>query len=187
MRRPAYVVRSLLVLLAMAAGTRSSAAQILDVRELRPQQIAALDRAHTVVLLTGGILEEHGPYLPSYSDGYQTELVAQRVAEAIVARPGWIVLRFPSIPLGTEPASDIGAKFSYPGSYAVRSTTLRALFMDLLTDLGEQGFRWGFIVHLHGGPPRAIERRDLLRAQLPHVEDLRRARARAGRHDQQDQ
>ena len=126
--------------------------QILDVRELHPAQIAALDRSRTVVLLTGGILEEHGPFLPSYSDGYQTEFVASRLAEAIVARPGWIVLRLPPVPLGTMPASEIGDRLSFPGSYGVRSSTLRAVFMDLVTDLGDAGFRWGFIVNLHGAP-----------------------------------
>src|SRR5262245_38777463 len=132
--------------------SQAASAQIVDVRELRPSQIAALDRARTVVLLTGGILEEHGPFLPSYSDGYQTEFVATKVAEAIAARPGWTVLRFPMIPLGVFPASEIGEKFSFSGSYGVRSTTLRAVYMDLVTDLGEAGFRWGFLLNLHGAP-----------------------------------
>jgi creatinine amidohydrolase/Fe(II)-dependent formamide hydrolase-like protein len=98
------MARMLTVLLTLVlAATRVASAQILDVRELRPAQIAALDRAHTVVLLTGGILEEHGPFLPSYSDGYQSEYVAARVAEAIFARQGWTVLRFPAIPIGSLP------------------------------------------------------------------------------------
>ena len=63
-------------------------------------QIGRLDRARTVVLLTAGILEEHGPFLPSYSDGYQSEFIATRVADAIAARSKWTVLRFPEIPLG---------------------------------------------------------------------------------------
>jgi len=126
--------------------------QVLDVRELHPSQLAALDRTRTVVLLTGGILEEHGPYLPSYSDGYQTEFVATRLAEA-VAKAGWTVVRFPAIPLGTMPANEIGGKFSFAGSYGVRSSTLRAVYMDLVTDLGAAGFRWGFLLNLHGAPP----------------------------------
>jgi creatinine amidohydrolase/Fe(II)-dependent formamide hydrolase-like protein len=142
----------MLLVLALFGCTASASAQILDVRELQPAQIAALDRTRIAVLLTGGILEEHGPFLPSYSDGYQTEFVAARVAEAIVARPGWAVLRLPPVPLGTSPASEIGGKFSFPGSYGVRSTTLRAVYMDLLTDLGDAGFKWGFIVNLHGAP-----------------------------------
>lgn len=31
-------------------------------------------------------------------------------------------------------------------------TTLRAVFMDLATDLGEAGFKWVFVVAMHGGP-----------------------------------
>src|SRR5262245_59334021 len=92
----------------------TASAQILDVRELNTSQLAALDRTKTVVLLTGGILEEHGPFLPSYSDGYQAEFVVTRLAEAIVTRPGWTVLRFPAIPLGTFLASDIGGKPVFP-------------------------------------------------------------------------
>jgi creatinine amidohydrolase len=140
------------LVLVLTLGTGPAAAQVLDVRELKTSQLAALDRSHTVILLTGGILEEHGPFLPSYSDGYQTEFVVTRLAEAIVARPGWTVLRFPFIPLGTLPASEIGGKFTFPGSYGIRSATLRAVFMDLVTDLGEAGFKWGFILNLHGAP-----------------------------------
>ena len=82
---------------------------------------------------SGGILEEHGPYLPSYSDGFQSEFVATRLAETIVARPGWTVLRFPVIPLGTMPANDIGREFTFAGSYPVRMTTRAPSIWILLT------------------------------------------------------
>jgi creatinine amidohydrolase/Fe(II)-dependent formamide hydrolase-like protein len=55
------------------------------------------------------------------------------LAEEIVARPGWSV-------------------FVFPGTYGVRVQTLRAVFMDLATELGEQGFRWIFVIHNHGSP-----------------------------------
>jgi creatinine amidohydrolase/Fe(II)-dependent formamide hydrolase-like protein len=127
-------------------------AHILDVGELNTEQIQSLDRAHTVVLLEGGILEEHGPYLPSYSDGYQSDFVATKVAGAIVARPGWTVLRFPPLPLGAMPANEIGGRFTLPGSYPIRMATLRAVFMDLATDLGDAGFRYSLVLNYHGGP-----------------------------------
>jgi hypothetical protein len=57
---------------------------------------------------------------------------------------------FSTIPLGTGGANLIGGKFVFPGTYAVRSSTLRAIFMDLATEFGEQGFKWIFIVHTHG-------------------------------------
>ena len=131
---------------------RSASAQIYKLAEMNTRQIQALDRQHTVVLIPGGILEEHGPYLPSYTDGYADEAYTDALAAAIVARPGWIVLQFPQIPLGTDPANTIGALRSFPGSYPVRMATLRAVYMDLAGELGDQGFRWIFLVHNHGAP-----------------------------------
>lgn len=62
------------------------------------------------------------------------------------------MLIFPLIPLGTGPANTVGRKYVFPGSHTVRPSTLRAIFMDLGTDLGEQGFRWIFIVSSHRSP-----------------------------------
>lgn len=135
-----------------AGQSTSRSSRVLDVSDLNTEQIKALDRAHTAVMLIGGILEEHGPYLPSYSDGYQTSFLADRVSNAIAARPGWMVLRLPPIPLGTMPANELGGHYSFAGSYPVRMTTLRAVFMDLATDLGEAGFKWVFVLNYHGGP-----------------------------------
>src|SRR5579864_6420290 len=75
----------------------SSAAycQIFQLAELNTSQIHALDRARTVVLIPGGILEEHGPYLPSFTDGYVTQAYTESLARAIVARPGWTVVVLP--------------------------------------------------------------------------------------------
>ncbi len=145
------VLRRIAMILIVVGGLADVAgAQILRLAELNTAQIAALDRSRTVVLLPGGIMEEHGPYLPSFTDGYVNELATQRLAEAIVARPGWRVLVFPVIPLGTGGANVLGGKQVFPGSYTVRSNTLRAIFMDLATEFGEQGFKWLFVVHGHG-------------------------------------
>jgi creatinine amidohydrolase/Fe(II)-dependent formamide hydrolase-like protein len=125
--------------------------QIYHVQEMNTEQIKALDREKTVVILHGGILEEHGPYLPSFTDGYIAERRTDDLANAIVEKPGWKVLIFPIVPLGTAPANVIGQKYVFPGSYSVRPSTLRTIFMDLATDLGEEGFRWIFVVQAHGG------------------------------------
>jgi creatinine amidohydrolase/Fe(II)-dependent formamide hydrolase-like protein len=146
------MMRILICISLMFAGSANLSAKILDIRELNTEQIEQLDRARTALLITVGILEEHGPYLPSYSDGYQSDFVATRVADAVAARAGWTVVRFPEIPLGTFPASYVGGKYAFPGSYPIRMTTLRAIFMDLATDLGEAGFKWVFVLTMHGGP-----------------------------------
>jgi len=126
------------------------AAQVLNVQDLNTRQIRELDRSKTAIILSGGILEEHGPYLPAFTDGYLSQRMTADVARVIAARPGWKALVFPQIPLGAEPYNHLGAKTSFPGSYPVRSSTLRAIFMDLAGELGEQGFRWIFVVHVHG-------------------------------------
>ena len=126
--------------------------QIFRVAEMNTEQIRALDKQKTVVLLPGGILEQHGPHLPSFTDGYSNEWLTKKLAESIVARPGWAVLVFPTIPLGHGGANEIGGKYAFPGTYAIRRSTLRSVFMDLAGELGDQGFRWIFIMHGHGSP-----------------------------------
>ena len=128
------------------------AAQILWIADMNTQQIRALDLAKTVILIPGDILEEHGPYLPSFTDGFMDDAYTHELAKAIVARPGWTVVVFPRIPLGSQPINRLGNKATFPGSYPVRMATLRAIYMDLATELGEQGFRWIFLVHCHGAP-----------------------------------
>jgi len=55
-----------------AAGARAGA-QVVRLADLNTTQIRALDRTKTVVFLPGGMLEEHGPYLPAYTDGVRAE------------------------------------------------------------------------------------------------------------------
>jgi creatinine amidohydrolase len=128
-------------------------AQVLQVAKMKTAEIRALDRAKTVVVLPGGILEEHGPYLPAYTDGILSERLTAELALAVAAaKPGWKVLVFPQIPLGASGSNELGGHFVFAGTYAIRPATLRAVFMDLATELGEQGFRWIFVVNVHGAP-----------------------------------
>lgn len=126
--------------------------QIFQLSELNTRQIEALNKQKTVVLIPGGILEEHGPYLPSFTDGYVTQAYTDSLARAIVARPGWTVVVLPQIPLGSDPANTIGELTVFPGSYPVRTTTVREIYMDLANALGAQGFRWVFLIHNHAAP-----------------------------------
>ena len=151
------MILRLLVLLSIAP--RVMTAQVLKLAELNTQQIRALDREKTIVLISGGILEEHGPFLPSFTDGYRNEATTAELARAVASRSGWSALVLPTIPLGVGGANELGGHFSFPGTYAVRSSTLRAVFVDLASELGDQGFKWIFVVHLHGAPSqhRALE------------------------------
>jgi creatinine amidohydrolase/Fe(II)-dependent formamide hydrolase-like protein len=141
------------VVLTVTSNTSIAYAQVVRVAELNTAQIRALDRSKTVVFLTGGMMEEHGPYLPSFTDGILSERLTNELVEAFVAsRPGWTALLLPPINVGASGYNEFGGHFVFPGTYAVRPSTLRAMFMDLASDLGEQGFRTIFVVHVHGSP-----------------------------------
>lgn len=157
---PLIPTATALVALLLGALPGQVTAQIHQVAEMNVEEIRALEPERTVVLLPGGILEEHGPYLPSYADGYYNEHVTRELARAVADRPGREVLVFPTIPLGSGGANEIGRKHAFAGSYTVRPETVRAVFMDLASELGEQGFRHIFVIHAHGSPDhnRALDR-----------------------------
>lgn len=134
------------------AAPVNAVGQILQVAELSARDLEQLDRKQTVVILPGGILEQHGPYLPSFTDGYLNEWLAARTAEAILAARGGTVLMFPTIPLGVGSPEDFGGLSPFSGSYTVRPETLRAVYMDLASALGQDGFRTVFVLNRHGAP-----------------------------------
>lgn len=140
------------VVVVVMAGSITAASDVYHVKELSTTEITELDREKTAVILPGGILEQHGPHLPSFTDGYVNLNLTEKLAEAIAERDGWNALVFPIIPLGAGGANELGKKYVFPGTYAIRFETLRAVFMDLATELGEQGFKWIFVIHAHGAP-----------------------------------
>ena len=97
-----------ILLAGMLFSSQQVAAQVVRIAEMNTRQIQVLNLQKTVVLIPGGILEEHGPYLPAYTDGYAIDAYTQELAKAIVARPGWTVVLFPQIPVGNDPANTIG-------------------------------------------------------------------------------
>ena len=171
-------LRSVWPVVVLLFSPQWGAAQVHRLAEMNTEEIRALDPARTVVLLPGGILEQHGPYLPSFADGYYNERLTDELAAAVAARPGWSVVVFPTIPLGSGGANEIGGRFPFPGTYAVRPETMRSVFMDLATEFGEQGFRWIFVVHSHGSPDhsRALHEagdyfRDAYGGHMVHLAD----------------
>jgi hypothetical protein len=63
--------------------------EILRTEDLSTPQIHALNRSKTVVLLTGGMLEEHGPYLPAGTDAILSDRLTTDVAQTIQSKkPG---------------------------------------------------------------------------------------------------
>lgn len=153
MRSRLALTLSAVMLAGMSLFVARATAQIVQVGDLTTREIRALDRARTVVILQGGMLEEHGPYLPAFTDGILSARLTSELAAGIArAKPGWTVLVFPQVAAGASGSNEIGRQYSFAGTYAVRPSTLRAMFTDLASELGEQGFKWIMLVHVHGSP-----------------------------------
>ena len=146
-------VRHMIMVLSTVLVGSVASAEVVRIADLNTRQIRALDRSRTVVFLQGGMLEEHGPYLPAFTDGILSERLTLEVAQGVVAKkPEWTALLFPPVSVGASGYNEIGGHFVFPGTYAVRPSTLKAIYMDLATELGEQGFKWIIVVHVHGSP-----------------------------------
>jgi len=146
-------LRHIVLVLAVVLAGSDASAQVVRVGDLNTRQIRALDREKTVVFLQGGMLEEHGPYLPAFTDGILSERLTAEITQGVVARKlDWTVLLFPPVSVGASGYNEIGRQFVFPGTFAVRPSTLKAMYMDLANQLGEQGFKWIMVVHVHGSP-----------------------------------
>jgi creatinine amidohydrolase/Fe(II)-dependent formamide hydrolase-like protein/ketosteroid isomerase-like protein len=145
--------RPLVFAIAIVLAGCSASAEVVRVADLNTRQIRALDRDRTVVFLQGGMLEEHGPYLPAFTDGILSDRLTMEIAGGVAAKkPDWTALLFPPVSVGASGYNEIGRQFVFPGTYAVRPSTLKAMYMDIASQLGEQGFKWIIVVHVHGSP-----------------------------------
>src|ERR1044072_2256339 len=75
------------ILIAVLAIGTALPAQVLQFADLNIRDFAKLDRSKTAVIIPGAILEEHGPYLPSGTDGIFNAKLSADLATAIASRP----------------------------------------------------------------------------------------------------
>jgi creatinine amidohydrolase len=134
----------------LLAVSHTASPQVFQLAELTTIEYTALDRDRTALLMPIGVIEEHGPYLPLLNDSYLSEWLVSRIANAIVEQEGWVAVIMPSLPIGVGAPEDFGPRPRTYGSLPLRPTTKRAILMDLVSGLGEAGFKWIFAVDLHG-------------------------------------
>jgi creatinine amidohydrolase len=117
--------------------------RVHKLEELNWQQIDALERARTLVILLVGMIEEHGPHLPVGSDTlgvlYEASGVSMRVSQAL---RDWSVVLLPPINYGQAGANQIGDILVHPGTYGIRQSTLRSLVADVGGQVAQNGFKW---------------------------------------------
>src|SRR5919201_1912572 len=85
--------------------------QVLHFAELNTRDFSKLDKNRTVVIVPGGILEEHGPYLPSGTEGIFNARLADDLAHVVASRSGWTALLMPPVPLGAGAANEMGQRY----------------------------------------------------------------------------
>ncbi len=114
----------------------------MDVATLSWKDISKLPR-NTILYLSMGPLEAHGPHLPVATD----LLIAQAIQkEAIIRLEHQNVLcaALPSIPLGSCRYLE-----GFPGTVSIRWKTLSTLLYDLLLSFADHGFSRAMIVNFH--------------------------------------
>lgn len=146
------VMRAIVLILSFSFLVKEPvAAQVHRLTEMNTEEINKLNKEKTIVLMPGGILEEHGPHLPSYTDGYVNDYLTEEIAKELHgSKKDWTVLLFPAIPLGVGGGNHIGLRNSFDGTYHVHFNTLRSIYMDLAYELGKGGFKWIFVFQRHG-------------------------------------
>lgn len=130
----------------------------MSVLRWREQNRATLAEVlpEAVVVVPIGATEQHGPYLPTGTDGFLAESVCERALEILDHRDdanddagsgsGTPYVLAPTIPVG---ASDHHLPFS--GTLSLRPDTLHALLVDLARSIATCGGRRMVVVNGHGG------------------------------------
>lgn len=123
--------------------------------QLRSDEVAALDRERTVVVLPLGAVEQHGSHMPVGTDTILCHAVATEAARAV---GGAVVMPPPWYGFSAH-------HMRFAGSITLRPETLMALVEDIADSLAAQDFRKFLILNGHGGNGGIL---DVVAAKLGH-------------------
>jgi creatinine amidohydrolase len=139
-----------------AVGPLRLAPGTYDVADLDRVQLSSLPRDRTLVLFPVGMLEEHGPHLPTGADNQHPRFEVDALRAALAKRyPDWFVLVLPALPYGVDGANGFSGDPIDAGTYALEEGTLRDVVLQVGAQLAQNGFRWTFVVYTHGAPGHA--------------------------------
>jgi creatinine amidohydrolase len=108
--------------------------------ELTQPEIAAQLKANPLVILPAGSVEQHGPHLPTGTDTYAANIIAQRVAEAMDG------LVLPANPLGVTPMH-----MPYEGTLTLTPDTYMRVVIETCMSAAKHGARYLLILNWHEG------------------------------------
>jgi creatinine amidohydrolase len=126
------------------------AGRTMQYAELNASELAALDPAHTIVLMALSPVEVHGPHLPVGCDA----IIAQELQRRLLPR---LAERYADYDRLVLPPFYVGADtIPVPGSLNVDSRTIYYLLLSVGRSLAERGFRYLLLSDNHGGPRHQI-------------------------------
>jgi creatinine amidohydrolase len=114
--------------------------------ELRWNEVAALDRDSTLIVVPTGAIEQHGHHLPIDTDIYNSSQIALRAAERTHKAGIGPVLVAPPVWWGTSPHH-----LAYPGTISLRLETMSDVLVDICASLWRHGFYRILFLNGHGG------------------------------------
>jgi creatinine amidohydrolase len=112
------------------------------------QEIAALDRDRTIVVLPVGSVEQHGHHMPIGTDTYLATAVSDAAAK--VVGPDIVILPSPWYGLSAH-------HMRFPGTITLTAETMMAVISDIVVSVVAHGFRRVVIVNGHGGNGGVID------------------------------
>jgi creatinine amidohydrolase len=113
------------------------------IKEMRPDEIAALIAADPRLIIPVGTCEQHGRHLPLGSD----TLIVEQMADDFSAEFG--ILRAPSLEYGVNVDTERG----FPGNASLRKKTLHRMLNDLLDTWESTGIKEFILLTAHEHDP----------------------------------
>ena len=128
------------------AGEGPGACDVLadTIAELTFLEVQSAAREGAVLLWAFGVIEQHGPHLPTGTDVYLPTARLRQVRAAL-AEQGVRALILPPYYWGVNVVSG-----SFPASYSVRPEIMREVVSDVLAGVARDGFRHVFCFSGHG-------------------------------------
>lgn len=108
------------------------------------EDVAQLNRSHTVTVIPTGSIEQHGPHLPLDTDAFLAGEVA--LAASRQARANGHVIVTPTVRYGSSEHH-----MAFPGTLTLQATTFRNQIREVCASVLHHGFRRVLIVNGHGG------------------------------------
>jgi creatinine amidohydrolase len=121
---------------------------------------AGLQRTRTVLLPFGSV-EEHGPHLPLSTDTIEAYEVCKKTSQRI--------------PLFVAPPIHYGncrSTACHPGTISISTSTLKALFIDIVTSLRSHGLRYFVALTGHAGGAHRMALQDAGEELIGRFDDI---------------